>query len=116
VLIQELLEEAGMVVPGVVQDHHHALVPRSVAKQLAQECPERLGVEGVREGVDELPGAQVDGTKAGYGLPRRSMQHHRVLDLNRNPHPQARAMTLEMAFIKVPKLNVIPFRQAFRFF
>jgi hypothetical protein len=66
--------------------------------------------------VDELPGAEVDGTKAGNGLPRRSMQHHRVLDLRRNPHPQPRAMALEVALIEVPKLNVIPLRQAFRFF
>ncbi len=105
-----------MVIPGVVQDHYHALVSRSVAKQLAQEAPEGLGIEGVREGVDGFSGAQVDRAKAGDGLPCRSMEHHRVLDLRRHPHTQARAMALEVAFIEVPKLNVIPFGQAFRFF
>jgi hypothetical protein len=116
VLLQEILEELGVVVPGVVQDHHHALVPGSMAKQLAQEFPERLGIKWVRECVDEFTGVQMNGAKAGDGLPGRSMKHHRVLDLWRDPHPQPRAVALEVALVEVPKFDVIPFRQAFGFF
>src|SRR5438132_6416685 len=54
-----------------------------------------LGVEHFAHPTDKLPGAQVDGPKAGDRLAGRRMQQDRVLVLRRHPHATARTRSEE---------------------
>jgi hypothetical protein len=44
------------------------------------------------------------------------MVQHRILDLGRHPHPTARAMLLEVAFVHAPQFNAPASCQTVQFF
>src|SRR5438132_14071391 len=75
-----------------------------------------LGVEHFAHPTDKLPGAQVDGPKAGDRLAGRRMQQDRVLVLRRHPHATARTMLLEVTFVQAPQFKVGLSSQTAEFF
>jgi len=92
-------------------------LPRERCRQkFHQKGLERGRVELGAHGADELAGAQADGTEAGDRLAGGSMVQHRILDLGRHPHPTARAMLLEVAFVQAPQFNAPAPGQAVQFF
>lgn len=116
VLLQQRLEQLGVVVAGVVQHHHHPLVAGPVAKQFPQVGFERGRVELGRHDVNELAASQADRAEAGDGLARGGVVDHGVPVLRGNPHSAARAVLLEVAFVQAPQFNVAALRQPAQFF
>ena len=66
--------------------------------------------------MDERPGPQADGTEAGDGLARWRVADHGIGVFRRHPGTTARAMTLEVALILAPPLNVLPCCQLAEFY
>src|SRR6266478_6604638 len=85
-------------------------------KQLAQEPLESVGVERRRGCPDELPAVQAHGAEAGDRFARGRVQHHRILDLGRHPHPGAGSVLLEVAFVQAPQVQVSATGQSAQFF
>lgn len=115
-LAQPRCKKLGVVIPSVIQDNDHFLSSRAVPQQLFQERLEGVGVEFGGYGANELAAFQADRAKAGNGLARRGVDKYRILVFRRHPHPAARSMLLEVAFIQASQLNVLFFGQAPQFF
>ena len=115
-LLQQRLEQLGVVIAGVVQHHHHLLVAGPVAKQFPQVGFECDRVELGRHDVNELAASQADRAETGDGLARGGMFDHGIPVFGWNPHSAARAVLLEMAFVQTPQFNVAAFRQPAQFF
>jgi hypothetical protein len=96
----------------IVEHHDHAAAARSINQQLREKTLESRGVEDLGRSTDELPGAQVDGPKAGNGFAGRRMQEDGILVLRRYPHATARTVLLEVTFVQAPQINVRPSSQA----
>lgn len=105
-----------MVVPGVVQDDHHAFCAGPSAQQQPQERFECFGVERVTQAVCEFPCLQAHCAKASNRLAGGCMGQHRVFDLWRNPHSAACAVLLEVAFVQAPQFKILSLCQTTQFF
>jgi len=105
-----------MVIPCIVQNHHHALALCASAQQEAQKLLKGLGIKDLAQAVGEFACGQAHRTKASHGLARGGMQEYGVFDLGSHPHPSACAMLLEMTFIQAPQLNVLESCQTALFF
>ena len=114
--VQVWLEEPGVVVARVVEDHDHPHAPRPPARQGLEEGQKGLRVECRGEGVDELPGPQADGAEAGDGLARRRVEDDGVPVLRRHPEAAARPVALEVALVLAPQLDILTKRQFHEFF
>src|SRR5437879_6117778 len=113
---QERLQLTGVVVAGVVQHDDHAFAAPAMAKQLAQEPLERVGVELGRGRPDELTAIEAHRAEAGDRFARGRVQDNRVLDLGRHPHPSAGSVLLEVAFVQAPQIHVSATGQSAQFF
>jgi len=99
--------ESGMVVFGVVGNHHHP--SRRAGAQRAkvfQELPAGDGIElaGLAP-EEEFAVAQADRPEVAHALPGGVMEQNRVLGFARDPHPAARAVLLKVHFVHGPKIN-----------
>jgi len=106
VLFKVGLQDAGVVIAGVVEDQVHRASRAAMAQQLVQEALEGCRVEYRAEHNHEPSGAHLNSAKAGDALSCRGVQNDRVLVLGRHPHGAAAAVLLEMALVQTPQVNL----------
>ena len=99
--------QSGMVVFGVVGNHHH---PSSRAgadrAQVFQEPPAGAGVELARlTPEEELAVAQADRPEVAHALAGGMMEQNGILGFGRDPHAAARAVLWKVHFVHGPEIN-----------
>lgn len=107
---------SGMVIGGVVEHDHRAHAASAVTAEQMQEGFERLGIKDGAEHGDQLAGMEIDRTEQGQRFARRRMEDDGVLCFGWNPHPAARAVLLEMAFVQAPEIQVVIVQHPAEFF
>lgn len=107
-----------MVIPGVVDDHHHTSAGMAAdAAQLLEKAPEGLGVELVLlTPIGELPVAQANGTEVSYRTTRRMVEYHRIFVFGRNPHAAPGPVLLKVDLVHSPQVNRLVLGQQTEFF
>jgi hypothetical protein len=99
--------QRGVMIFGVVDDHHHAPSrPSAAAPQFFQEAPGRHPIKAARFAAEEeFTVPQADSSKVADAFACGSMEQNWIVHLGRNPHPAAGAVLLKMNFIDGPEVN-----------
>ncbi len=102
---EERLEIGGMMVTSVVQNQHHEGAPAVLIKKLLQEGLESCGIELICPSRNQAAFLDADRAEHSRALSSGGVKQNRVGLLGRDPHPAARAVLLEMAFVQKPEIN-----------
>src|SRR5208282_5126539 len=106
-LLPPIAVQSGVVVSGVVSNHHHLSSRASAGgTKFFQELPAGHGVELARlTPEEELAVAEADRSLVAHALPGRLVKQHRVLGFGRDPQATARTVLLKMHFVHGPEIN-----------
>ena len=99
--------QAGVMIPGVVTDHHHLLArPATLTFELPQEIPAGACIKhAFGPGHDELAVPQAHRAEEADAFAGWGMKADWVGYFGRHPHSATRTMLLEMNLIQGPKIN-----------
>jgi hypothetical protein len=106
-LLPPVVVQPGVVIAGVVGNHHHLSSPASAAgTELLQELPAGQGVEFARLPPKEKSAVtQTNRSIVAHALVGGRMKQRGVLGLGRDPHSTARTVLLKMHFVYGPEIN-----------
>jgi len=106
-LLPPVLVEAGVMIPGVVSDHHDAAAgPDAGATQVAKKAQEGGAIELVLFAAKYEPAiAQADRAKVPHALAGGGVEQHGIFDFGRNPHSTTRTVLLKMYFVGGPQVH-----------
>ena len=104
VFFSPLLMEPGVVVLGIVRDHHHAATAGEAGLiKLFHKFKEGRTVELLLlPAKPEAPIAKSYGAKIPHAVSRRMMPQHRILGFWWYPHPAPRTVLLKVHFVEGP--------------
>jgi len=97
-----LVENKGMMMPGVIYDHDHLSIRASMTNEGAQKNLECLGIERLGRPGNQTPICWADRPEHRHRLVSWCMIKDRIGVFWGNPHDTPGAMLLKMAFIGKP--------------
>lgn len=116
IFVQPRLEDAGMVIARVVEDHHHFPPPPIMSYHLLKEGLEALSVELFFAADDQTPVSFAHRAEHCHAFPSRGMKEDGVHNFRWYPHGASGTMLLEMTFVLKPHLKVFASGEAQEFF